>query len=453
MDHSDSAIERRYTARTAASRELYERARNVFPSGVTHDVRCLRPYPVSMSRAEGSRKWDVDGNEYVDYFGGHGAFMLGHNHPAVVEAVREQLTRGTHFGASHELELEWAELIVELVPCAEKVRFTSSGTEASLLAIRIARAFTGKHKILRFISHFHGWHDEVGFAAASHFDGTIPAGIPPANIGEILLCEPNNLDQVQQLLADHDDIAAILIEPTGSTFGQVPTSREYLMQLRKLSTERGVLLVFDEVITGFRVSLGGAQEHYGVTPDLTLLAKTLAGGYPGGAVVGRRDVLDVMTVRDDAKWNVECRVPHQGTFNANPISAIAGLTSLRLIASTNAVEKANRHAQLLRDALNKVIREQGRNWIVYGEFSGFHIFANVDDRDISVEDIYAGTVHWSVLKSGTPGPAIGKIRAALLGAGVDVVAWPGGWSSAVHTDADIDLTATAFKQMLEDWDA
>jgi len=448
METVGSVIENHYVGKTPNSRALYERAQKVIPGGVTHDVRVLKPYPISMERAQGSRKWDVDGNEYVDYFGGHGAFLLGHNHPAVVEAVRRQLEKGTHFGSSHELELEWAELICRMVPSAEKVRFTSSGTESSLLAIRIARAFTGKDRIIRFESHFHGWHDQVAYAAASHFDGTIPAGIPAETTKNIILCVPNNGKRIRQILADDDDIAAIFIEPTGSTYGQVPTGREVIAELRKIADEYKILLVFDEVITGFRVAPGGAQEILGVIPDLTLLAKTLAGGYPGGAVAGRADVMDVLTARDDPDWNYRSRVAHQGTFNANPISAAAGLATLKLIATTDITEKASQNGEMLRNALNDVIREQDSNWLVYGEYSGFHIFPNHEDIQITIDSIYAGRVHYRALKGGTPAHLIWKIRAGMILGGVDVVAWPGGWVSGIHTEDDIAITTEAFKHLL-----
>ena len=444
MDGKAMSSGQAYADRTPGSRVLYERAREVFPSGVTHDTRYLHPYPVSISRAEGSRKWDVDGNEYVDYFGGHGALILGHNHPVVVEAVRDQISKGTHYGASHELELEWAELIVEMVPCAEKVRFTGSGTEASLLAIRIARAFTGKNQILRFTSHFHGWHDQVAFASSDE----LPAGIPPETAQNAVLCPPNDLERVREALESRDDIAAVILEPTGSSFGRVPTSGEFLAQLRGLTEDYGVLLIFDEVVTGFRCAPGGAQAYYGVTPDLTLLAKVVAGGYPGGAVVGRAEVMDVMTMRDDPEWNRDRRVPHQGTFNANPISARAGVAALKLVATTEVTQKANRNGETLRDLLNDVIREEGVNWVAYGEFSGFHILPHQEEKEIGLQDIYSGQVAHSVLKGGTPMSVIHSIRTGLLAEGVDIIPWPGGVISAVHSDSDLEQTATSFRKLL-----
>src|SRR5436853_4782172 len=171
-------IEDRYRSRTPRSAALHARASRVLPAGLTHDSRAASPYPIYVARASGPRKWDVDGNEYVDYFGGHGALLLGHGHPAVVEAIERQVKLGTHWGASHELEVRWAELVNRLIPCAERVRFTASGTEASHLALRLARAFTAKPKVIRFVGHFHGWHDGVAAGAMSHFEGGVPAGIP-----------------------------------------------------------------------------------------------------------------------------------------------------------------------------------------------------------------------------------------------------------------------------------
>lgn len=448
MGENDSLILQKYLAKTPKSRHLYERAQQAFPSGVTHDTRRLQPYPIFVSRAGGSHKWDVDGNEFVDYFGGHGALILGHSHPEVVEAVKEQLSKGTHYGACHELELEWAEQIKQMVPCAEKVRFTSSGTEASLLAIRVARAFTGKNKIIRFKSHFHGWHDQVAFGVTSHFDGTVPAGVSPETTESIILCSPNDLNEVKQVLETREDVAAVLLEPTGSTFGQVPTGGDFLTQLRNLTQQRNVLLIFDEVITGFRCTPGGAQEYYGLKPDLALFAKIVAGGYPGGALVGRSDIMDVLTFRDDPKWNREKKVSHFGTFNATPISASAGLATLKRIADTEVTQKANRSGEMLRNELNQIIKEEGVNWTVYGEFSGFHILANQEGEAVSLEDIYSEKVAYSVLKGGTPPSLTSKIRITMLAAGVDLVPWPGGVISAVHSESDLEKTATAFRQLL-----
>jgi glutamate-1-semialdehyde 2,1-aminomutase len=439
----------KYAAQTPTSAALYRRAVEVFPGGVTHDTRYLKPHPLYIERAAASRKWDVDGNEYVDYIGGHGALLLGHNHPRVVEAVRRQLEMGTHFGASHELELELGEQIQKMVPCAGKVRFTGSGTESTLLAIRLARAFTGKRKIVRLAGHFHGWHDQVAFAVTSHFDGSVPAGILPGVAGEALVCAPGDAAALARILDEHDDVAAVILEPTGATFGLVPLAGAFLAQARELTGKKGVLLIFDEVITGFRVSPGGAQAHYGITPDLATFAKIVAGGFPGGCVAGRKDVMDVMTMRDDRQWNLANRVPHQGTFNANPITAAAGLAALELIAEGDAIERANRAAALLRERLNDVMRQVGSSWLAYGEFSGFHLFTNPRGRSLTVDDIYSGGVSLEELKGGAAPEVIHQLRCGLIVGGADIFPWPGGCVSAVHSEEDIEITARALKSCLE----
>src|SRR5436190_4688698 len=230
---TDSEILRAYAERTPGSGSLHQQAKRLLPDGVTHVGRYMEPHPIYVERAAGSRKWDVDGNEYVDYLGGHGALILGHNHPGVVEAVTTQVRNGAHYGACHALEIKWCELVQRLVPSAEKVRFTVTGTEATHLALRVSRAFTGKSKIVRFAGHFHGWHDHVCFP---------PGGAPGIIAGIVentLIAAPNDTEQVERWLASRDDIAALILEPTGATFGQIPTTVETLRRLRELTTRYG----------------------------------------------------------------------------------------------------------------------------------------------------------------------------------------------------------------------
>lgn len=455
--HTNADLSQRYAAKTPGSAALYRRALGVIPGGVAHDSRYLAPHPLYVARAEGAHKWDVDGNRYIDYVGGHGALLLGHNHPVVAEAVREQLAKGTHYGGCHELEVAWAEQIRRLIPCAQRVRFTNSGTEATLLAIRLARAYTGRAPIVRLAGHFHGWHDQVAAAVTSHFDGTAPAGVLREVARQAIVCPPNDLVALGRILDEHD-AAALILEPTGASFGHVPLVEGYLAQARELTARRGVLLIFDEVITGFRVSTGGAQAHYGVTPDLATLAKIVAGGLPGGAVVGRADVMGVMARRDDPsnqpqdrQWNSSGRVSQQGTFNANPLSAAAGLATLRLVAQGDVVERANRTGALLRERLNGVLAECGSSWLAYGEFSGFHLFTNPRGRAARVADIYAGRVPWEELRHMEPG-AGDALRCGMIVGGVDIFPWPGGCVSAVHSEQDVETTAAALKQTWELFD-
>jgi glutamate-1-semialdehyde 2,1-aminomutase len=436
---AESRILHAYREKTPRSRELHGRARALLPNGVTHVTRYLEPYPIYVTRAAGSRKWDVDGNEYVDYFGGHGALILGHNHPAVLDAVLKQVALGSHYGASHELEIAWAELIHAMVPSAERVRFTGSGTEATHLALRLARAFTGKSKIVRFSGHFHGWHDHVSFPQGG------ADGIPQALVDDILFAGPNDLSKVEQLLSSRSDVAAVILEPTGATFGKIPTGAETLHALRDLTSRFGVVLIFDEVISGFRCSPGGAQKFFGVTPDLTTLAKIVAGGYPGAAVAGSGDILALLEFRRNGDKITSPRVPHQGTFNAAPVSAAAGIATLTIIRESDAIERANRSAAAIRDGMNDILRRRGVGWCVYGRFSEFHIYTG----KATVDDVYAGRVPWQALKPGAPSPLLHKIRLGFLLNGVDIGAWPGGLLSSAHTPEDVARTLDAFEGTLD----
>ena len=390
--------------------------------------RYLEPYPIYVDRAAGSRKWDVDGNEYVDFFGGHGALILGHNHPAVMDAVSTQLARGVHYGASHQLEVQWAELIQQMVPSAQRLRFTVTGTEASLLALRLARAFTGKPKIVRFTGHFHGWHDHVCFPA-----GGAP-GIVEGVVEDILILPPNDMDAVRSCLEQRDDIAAVILEPTGASFGMVPTGGDFLRQLREVTSRHGVPLIFDEVICGFRCARGGAQEHFGIQPDLTTLAKIVAGGFPGAAVVGRVDILKLLEYPADPGSTP--KVVHQGTYNAEPVSAAAGIATLLQVRDTDALDRANRTAAAIRDGCNEAIRAKGLSWCAHGCFSGFHIHAGGNEPPRQ--------------KGNVPMPLVHKIRLGMLCQGVDWTGWPGGLVSAAHTAEDVDRTVRGFRQTL-DW--
>ena len=275
-----------YEAMTPGSAKLAAKARDLLPSGIAHDGRNMDPYPLYVERALGPVKWDVDNNKYVDYFGGHGALILGHNHPTVMAAVHAALDRGTHFGACHELEVRWAELITQMVPSAERVRFTSSGTEATLMALRLARACTGREKVVRFRGHFHGWNDHMTSGYSNHFDGTPTSGVVHGLSDSVLLCDPNDVEGVTRIFNDHKDIAAVILEPTGASFGKMPILPSFLQVLRDLTSQSGTILIFDEVVTGFRVSPGGMQQAVGITPDMTTLAKIVSGGLPGGAVAG-----------------------------------------------------------------------------------------------------------------------------------------------------------------------
>src|SRR6266852_2054949 len=381
---------KRYEAEFRNSRQLYLRAKELFPGGVTHDLRYLEPFPVYVLLAQGSHKWDVDGHELIDYWSGHGALLLGHGHPAVVEAVQRQAARGTHPGACHELEIEWGQWVRKLIPSAEKLRFVSSGTEATLMALRLARIFSGKPKVLKFAGHFHGWHDFLIPGADLPADCLPVPGIPPETAANTVIIAPNDPDAVERTLAGDSQIGCMILEPTGGHFGAVPVHGDFLKALREITTRLGRLLIFDEVITGFRVHPGGAQGHHGVTPDLTTLAKILAGGLPGGCLAGRADILAAIEFRPGKP-----KMKHPGTFNANPLSAAAGITTLQLVATGEPCRRANATGKLLRQKVNDLFAQRDANWIAYGEFSGFKLLPGYDGPRATREDFvpYDGDVN------------------------------------------------------------
>lgn len=441
------SITQTYRNKTPGSAVLAERARALMPSGLSHDGRITNPYPIYVKQAQGPRKWDVDGNAYVDYFGGHGSLLLGHNHPTLVEALRQQTARGTHFGACHEPEIEWAALVQGIVPSAQKVRFTSSGTEATLLGLRVARALTGKTKILRVRGHFHGWHDHMTAGYVSHFDGTPTSGVVAGITAETILVDADDLAGLREAFSRRD-IAAAIVEPTGAHFSRMPLADAFLREMRELTSVSGAILIFDEVVTGFRVAPGGYQSIVGITPDMTTLAKILAGGLPGGALVGRADVMDVLDFYRAKEAGFE-RVAHQGTFNGNPLSAAAGVAMLREMQSGNASKQASEYAKSLRDGLNKVFKEEGVPWFVYGDFSGFHTFLNPRKRrldpGVPVQDILAEDL------LGGPVSLAGPYRTALLTHGVDVNAAGSGWVSATHGTEELALTLHAMRNVIKDF--
>jgi glutamate-1-semialdehyde 2,1-aminomutase len=425
------------------SRKLFEQAKQLFPGGVTHDLRHLEPFPIYVERAEGAHKWDVDGHRLIDYWAGHGALLLGHSHPAVVEAVRRQMGRSTHPGACHELEIEWARWVRQLIPSAEKVRFVSSGTEATLMALRLARIFTGRPKVLKFAGHFHGWHDFVIPGADPPYHGSPVPGVPADVAANTVVIPPNDPAAVDRALAGDSEIGCVILEPTGGHFGTVPIRGTFLRALRDLTTRHDRLLIFDEVISGFRVHPGGAQAYYGVTPDLTTLAKVLAGGLPGGCLAGRGDVLAAIEFRPGKP-----KMKHPGTFNGNPLSASAGITTLRLVAGGEPCRHANEMGWLLRQSLNTLFAQRAFSWVAYGEFSGFKLLPNYEGARPTGDDFVPYEGNFAELESPRNPRLVHAFRCAMLLNGVDL---PGvaGMTTAAHTEADIELTVNAVAAAVE----
>ena len=381
-----------YEAMTPGSARLAETARIVLPSGLAHDSRNFDPYPIYVTHAQGPLKWDVDGNRYVDYFGGH-------------------------------------------------------GTEATLMALRLARAYTGRSKLLRFRGHFHGWHDHMTSGHHDHFDGGASTGVLGGIADNVLLCDPNDTAELTRLFEQHRDIAAVMLEPTGAHFGRMPILPEFLRTLRTLTKETGTILIFDEVVTGFRCSPGGAQQALGIIPDMTTLAKILAGGLPGGAVCGRRDILDLLDFKRTKAKGIE-KIAHPGTFNANPVSAAAGIATLEILSSTDACAKANAFGETLRQRMNEVLEEEAMKWAVHGSYSGFHVYTNPDNADITPGSFDAVAFIPAMINAKRGEGITSALRMGMLVNGVDVNSGPSGTISATHGDDEMAVTVDAFRSSI-----
>ena len=447
--HPVSQLSKAYSSRRQTSGELFERASRVLAGKVGHDLRYFRPLPLYIERAKGGRKWDVDGNEYVDFLLGNGALLLGHAIPEVLEAIHQAAALGTHFGNDHPLQIEWAELVQQLVPSAERVRFVNSGTEATLLALRLARAHTGRPKILRFEGHFHGWHDDVvhGFQVPFDADGSL--GVPPSVRGNMVALPDGDLDRVEALLSSDNEIAGVILEASGASWGRVPLERGFLAGLREITTRHGVVLIFDEVVTGFRFSPGGAQALYGVTPDLSCFAKILTGGLPGGAVAGRANIMKLFDHTDEPRHDRFERVIHLGTFNASPLAAAAGIVVLKQVATGEPIRRANEMAQKLRDNWAAVLERYKVAGYVYGVCSAFHVYFETDPQRIgqasSRQNLH--TTDARRLK-GMPGKLITEYQRHLRYHGVDLMSSTGGVLCAAHTQEDIAHATQAFEQTI-----
>ena len=433
----------RYVELHPGSRTLSQRAATVFPDGVTHDIRQTAPFSLYAMRANGSRKWDVDGNEIVDYVMGHGALLLGHNPPAIVAAIQAQAMLGTHYGASHELEITWGKLVQRLVPSGERLRFTSSGTEATMMAVRLARAYTGREKLVRLREHFHGWNDSV--TGQPDAELTIPAspGLPRGILDASIVIPQNDVAALERTLReDGRMIAAVLLEPTGAHWGTLPIDVAFIRRARELTAELGILLIFDEVITGFRVSPGGAQQAYGITPDVTTMAKIVAGGLPGGCVAGRADILERIAIRTR---HPEPRISHPGTFNANPLSAAAGAACLALLADGSQQDRAAATAGGIARAINTAFRAESVAGACYGVSSMLHIALGMERQP---PDGYG----WGSAAMPSPAPRVSSAMSqafhlGMINEGVHLMG-DGMMVSSAHTDADVGQTIDAFRRTL-----
>ncbi|MFZ3058679.1 MAG: glutamate-1-semialdehyde 2,1-aminomutase [Candidatus Methanoperedens sp.] len=355
---------------TEKSRKLFEEAKKVLPGGVSSPVRAIKPYPFYTKRANGSKIIDIDGNEYIDYVMGYGPLLLGHNHPAIKEAVIKQLSDGWLYGTPTELEVTLAKEIIKLYPSIDMVRFVSTGTEATMGALRAARGFTGKNKFIKIEGGFHGAHEAALVKAgsgATTFGTPDSAGVPKDFTKNTLQVPFNDIEAMTAAIdAYKDDVAAVIIEPVLGNIGPILPKEDYLKEVRAVTRENDVVLIFDEVITGFRLAMGGAQEYYGITPDMTTLGKILGGGFHIGVIGGKREIMENISPAG--------AVYQAGTFNGSPVSMTAGLAVIKTLRNEKVHGKVNKAGDSMRAGLSDVISDLGLDYSVSGIGSMFKVF-------------------------------------------------------------------------------
>ncbi|HEV8645975.1 MAG TPA: glutamate-1-semialdehyde 2,1-aminomutase [Burkholderiales bacterium] len=411
---------------------LFERSQTVIPGGVNSPVRAFHSVggtPLFVSRGEGACVWDADGKRYVDYVGSWGPLVLGHAHPQVVEAVREAASRGLSFGAPTEAELEMAELITRLLPSMQQVRLVSSGTEATMSAIRLARGFTGRAKIVKFEGCYHGHADSLLVKAGSGaltFGQPSSAGVPAEITAHTLVLDYNDAGMLERAFAAQgDEIAAVIVEPVAGNMNLVKPRPEFLRVLRDLCTKHGAALIFDEVMTGFRVGLQGAQGLYRITPDLTTLGKVIGGGMPVGAFGGRRDIMQCIAPLGS--------VYQAGTLSGNPVAVAAGLATLRLVQAPGFFDRLGSAAARLVQGLKKAGRDAGLAFSAQSVGGMFGVYFRA-----APPESYGQVMECDKI-------AFNRFFHAMLAQGVYLApsAFEAGFVSAAHGEAEISATIEA----------
>jgi glutamate-1-semialdehyde 2,1-aminomutase len=425
--------------RTDEEKRLVEKAFRYMPGGSPGNIMMTRDEAFFVSRGKGSRVWDVSGNEYIDYMLGSGPEFLGHANPEIVSAVRDALEEGFTFFHAHETAVEMAEVIVNAVPCAEQVRFTASGTEAYLLAIRIARAFRKRDKVLKFEGGYHGTSD-YGWVSITHKEAlqfpyaAIPesAGIPQAALDMVLVAPYNDLETTGDIIdKHHDELAAVIVEPVQRILPPVPG---FLEGLRDITAKYRVPLIFDEVVTGFRMAYGGAQEYFNITPDMATYGKVLGGGMPLAAVAGSEEIMSVCNSFKTAKPDYVSMV---GTLNGNPLGLAAGLAALKIVKEPGFYEKVNGTGKTLMDAIKNAFSQVGIPVQVSGVETCFDIYF-IDQPVTTYRESLKADIHM-----------LEKYKKAMLRHGI----LKGGqkfYIGACHTEVDVKQTIKIFQKVADE---
>ena len=424
---------------TNNSKIIYEKAKKAIPGGVNSPVRAFqsvdKEYPIFIKSGNGSKLYDEDGNEYVDMIGSWGPMILGHNYPQVLEIVKKELENGTSFGLPTKKEVELAELVKSCFPSIEKLRLTTSGTEAAMASVRLARAFTGKNKIVKFEGCYHGHSDSLlvkagsGLLTFAHQDSN---GITEGVVKDTITLPFGDFEKLKETLENEKDIACVIIEPIPANMGLIETKKEYLEKIREITEKEKVVLIFDEVISGFRISLGGAQEVFGITPDLTVLGKIIGGGYPVGAFGGKKEIMDLISPVGN--------VYHAGTLSGNPISVAAGIETISILKkNTEIYENINTKTENLVNQINELIKKYSIPASVNHFGSLFTIFFSKEKVDtlekaISSNDEFYSIYFDTMLKNGIIVPP-SKYEAHFV--------------SYVHNDKDMEKFLTGVEKTFE----
>ncbi|MCY8234908.1 aspartate aminotransferase family protein [Priestia endophytica] len=441
---------------TQTSATLFTKACKVIPGGVTANIKYFNPHPIMMEKGKGSKLFDVDGNEYIDYLLCYGALILGHGHHKVFEAVTKQMMESgtTIFGTPHKTETIMAEKLVELYPGIEMVRYTNSGLEATLLAIRTAVAYTGKQKIAKFEGHYHGGYDQVLVSVNPDMDRAGEASAPSA-VGEsrglpdyylknTVILPFNDLEATEKILRDHaHELAGVILEPIQGGF--IPANQDFMTGLRKITEELNIVLIFDEVKTEFRLSLGGAQKIYGIKPDITALGKVLGGGFPIGAIGGKKEMMMISSARDGrdiltaGTENTDKQDPlyHSGTYNGHPTILAAGLATINVLEREGTMDKLFARTQLLRKQLEEIYKSYGLTMQTLGMGSIFNIILGEGDiknyRDMSKSNTkLRKQIDYELLKLGIYTKPLNRYS-----------------MSVVHTEEDVHRTVTAHDEAIK----